>query len=121
MTWLSRVVPAVTFLVGLLLGGLGVWLTAGDESPDTNAAQDTPSASPPTATSPPTTITVPAACAEAGREAEQAVGLMRDAAAAVRDVRPGDLAELLNSLEDSQLRLEELAQQCSAVEAGTAE
>ncbi|CAN5780616.1 hypothetical protein BH20ACT6_BH20ACT6_21840 [soil metagenome] len=121
MVWWSRLLPAATFVVGLLIGGLLIGLgTDGDGATD-EPAGDAPTE---TATAPgdePTTVLVPASCAEAGREAELAVEYMRDGAAAVRDVQPEKLAEVLNDLEDTQARLEKLSAECSRVEVESAQ
>lgn len=85
-------------------------------TPATEPAEQAPSAASPTTTSSDTTVTVPGACAEAVREVELAVELMREGASAVRDVQPEELVRVLNSLEDTQARLEQLAQACSEIE-----
>ncbi len=114
MTWWSRLLPAVTFALGLLIGGLliGLVVSSDDTSqqPGGSSAdgQQTPGAAP-------TTVLVPASCAEAGRQAERAVQLMRDGAAAVRDVQPEKLSQVLNDLEDTQTRLEQVSRACSKV------
>jgi len=117
MTWLLRALPAATFVVGLVLGGLLIGLTDNDDGglSEENVDQ-APGASSPTTGSSTTAVLVPAACAEASGEVELAVGLMRDGAAAVRDVQPEELTRVLNSLEDTQTRLDELAQRCSEID-----
>jgi len=116
MVWWSRLVPAATFVVGLLLGGLLIGLGADGGGSTDEAEEATPTESTATPGDSPTAVLVPASCAEAGQEAELAVQLMRDGAAAVRDVQPEKLADVLDDLEDTQARLEELSAACSWVD-----
>lgn len=113
--WL-RILPVGTFVLGLMLGGLLVGLTLDGDPPATEPAEQAPSAASPTSGSSDTTVTVPAACAEAVREVELAVELMQEGASAVRDVQPEELVRVLNSLEDTQARLEQLTRACSEIE-----
>lgn len=119
VNWL-RILPVATFLVGMMLGGLLIGLTRDDERSAAAPVEQTPlTASPgtsPTPGSSDTTVTVPAACAEAVREVELAVELMQEGASAVRDVQPEELVRVLNSLEDTQARLEQLTRACSEIE-----
>ncbi len=113
VNWL-RILPVATFVVGMMLGGLLIGLTRDD---DRSAAAPVEQAPSPTGSpSSDTTVTVPGACAEAVREVELAVELMREGASAVRDVQPEELVRVLNSLEDTQARLEQLTQACSEIE-----
>lgn len=103
------VLPAATFLVGLLLGAGLVRLAfegdnddgdggAGQASPSPSAAA-TPSASP-------DAIVVPGACTRAAREAGSTVALLRDALGAITDLDAARLADILDELEklDQQIR-----------------
>jgi len=114
MAWWSRLLPAATFVVGLILGGLLIGLSSTGDSAD-DPADPEPSQTSATPTDEATAVVVPASCAEASREAETAVELMRDGAAAVRDVETERLAQVLNDLEDTQARLEKLSAECSQV------
>lgn len=121
---MTRLLPALTFVVGLLLGGLvvGVGLdngsTGSDEpgaTPSTDASTDPQPGD--TESSPSdTTVRVPAACIEAAAMVEEALDLVRSGIAAVRDVQPDELISVLDELEALEPQARELARQCSAVE-----
>lgn len=114
--WMLKALPAITFVVGVVIGGVfvGVGLD-GDDSPD---------ASKPTATRDPggseatsdTAIVIPAACSQAAEAVTEAVSLIREGAASVRDFQPKQLIEVLDELEVLDPELQRLAQRCSAVD-----
>jgi len=114
--WMLKALPAITFLVGVVIGGVfvGVGLD-GDDSP---------AASKPTATADPggseatsdTAIVIPAACSQAAEAVTEAVSLIREGAASVRDFQPERLVEVLDELEVLDPELQRLAQRCSAVD-----
>ena len=108
-------VPAVTFIVGLLLGGvvIGAGMGGGD-SPESDAGPTTPGAGP-TPTSD-VNVVVPNACLEAAATVNEAMDLIQDGVGAVRDFRPEELVEMLNQLELLDARARDLAQQCSQVD-----
>jgi hypothetical protein len=116
--WVFRAVPAVTFLVGLLLGGfvVGVGLDRGGSDP----GEPGPTATTPEGTGPaPTsaaTVVVPSACMDAADEIEAAITLIRDGVGAVRDFQPEELVRVLDELEELEARARDLAARCSAVE-----
>lgn len=115
--WLLTVLPAVTFLLGGLVGALFVGLgdvggesaheRAGPRSATTDAAAPTGAGS---------TVVIPAACSQAAEAVSQAVDLLREGAGAVRDFRPKTLIEVLDELEVLDPRLQRLASQCAAVD-----
>ncbi len=81
------IVPVVAFLVGLLLGGVLIGVTRGNNDNSSTAAPPTPTASPtPTGSSTNVTLTVPAACLKAGDLAQQGLTLADQAVTAVRDL-----------------------------------
>lgn len=80
------IVPVVAFLVGLVLGGVLIGVTRGNNDNSSTAATPTPAASPtPTGSSTNVTLTVPAACLKAGDLAQQGLTLADQAVTAVRD------------------------------------
>ncbi|HET7327085.1 MAG TPA: hypothetical protein VFJ14_07325 [Nocardioidaceae bacterium] len=113
--WIFRLVPAATFVVGLVLGALVTWAGSSDPlefngsepAPTPTAASTPPSAEP--------TQSPPAACLDAADAVEEAVRLMREAAAATRDFQPEKLVDVLNQLETLDPRLRGLAERCSGV------
>jgi len=115
--WALRALPAITFLVGVALGGVfvGVGLDGdglGGDSQSTGTTTD-PTGS---GTTSDTSIVIPAACSQAADTVTEAVDLIRDGAASVRDFQPKQLIEVLDALEVLDPKLQRLAQQCSAVD-----
>ena len=110
------VVPAATFIVGLLLGGvvIGVGIDSDEGSPESDASPTTSGAGP-TPTSD-VTVVVPNACIEAAATVNEAMDLIQDGVGAVRDFRPEELVEMLNQLELLDARARDLAQQCAQVD-----
>lgn len=113
---LSRLLPAGTFVVGALLGGLvvGVGLDGGDDHGSNSPTTPTSAPSPSNLT-----VQVPAAaCQDAADAVRQAVRLLQQAAESVRDLQPDQLIDVLNELETLEPRIRELSRQCAAVDVG---
>jgi hypothetical protein len=116
--WWFSAVPAVTFLVGLVLGGLVIGLGLSGEEGSTPGADSTPTPTngeQPTPTSD-VTVVVPNACLEAADTVEQAMDLIRDGVGSVSEFQPEELGEVLDQLEDLDARARELARQCAEVD-----
>lgn len=104
--------PAVTFLLGLLLGAVVVG-AASDDGDDGQAA-------PPAAASPSPapsaqgqlTVRVPAPCLQAADEAEQAYGLLEQGVAAARDLDARRLQELVDTVQRERPQVEALVRAC---------
>jgi len=115
--WMTRVFPAATFVVGVVLGGLvvGAASSGGSGSPS-----EPPQAAAPTATAtapaPETTVVVPGACNQAAEAVTEAVELIRQGAASVRDFDPDELVRVLDELETLEPQARELAARCSDVD-----
>ncbi len=111
LAWL----PAGTFVLGVLLGGLvvGVALDGGDGS----RAQGTPSPSPTQASSSAggTAVVVPDECLAAAQTVRDATALIRDNVSAIRDFRAQKIIDFLNQLEDLDQRAREEANACRDV------
>lgn len=114
--WLGRLLPAATFLVGLVLGALVVGAVAGDVGPSTGDTAESTTSPTPTGSAPETTVVVPGACTDAAEAVRSAVRLLRQGAASVRDFDPDELVRVLNELEIVEPRVRALARQCSDVE-----
>lgn len=114
-TWGVRLLPVLTFLVGLGLG-LVVMAATGGSDPSAPEAEPSPT---PTATSDPadddTVVVVPAACEAAAENISEATRLLDDVAGSVRDFEPQELVDLLNRLEDLDRETRSLARDCSEV------
>lgn len=115
-TWGGRLLPALTFVVGLGLG-LIVMMASNDRGGEGEPeAGSTPSE---TATASPsegdTVVTVPSACQAAAGRLTEATRLLDDVAGSVRDFRPEELVDLLNQLEKLDAETRRLAAECSQV------
>ncbi len=116
---LLRLLPATTFVLGLLIGGLFVGLGTFDDGSANGSGQggDGASGQPTqTAATSGTAVIVPAACSEAATAVNEALGLLRTGAGAVRDFQPKVLVTVLDDLETLDPKLRKLADQCSAVD-----
>ena len=107
-------VPAVTFLVGLVLGGAVIAATKdGTDNGGAPSAAPTVTTSPsPTITPTDRTITVPASCERAVERARTAMNTTGEAVQALRDLNTARLQRLLDQLQDAQREVERLAEQC---------
>lgn len=120
---LLRILPATTFVFGLLIGGLFIGLGSfGQDSQSrpgvggdgaSGAASQTP-------TTGGTAIVIPEACSGAATAVNQALELLRTGAGAVRDFQPKILVQVLDDLEVLDPKLRKLADQCSAVDVNPA-
>jgi hypothetical protein len=116
------VVPTLTFVVGLLLGGLVVGMTglgfggdAGDGTagPDGNGTPAATATTPgPTEPGPDRTVTIPAECLEVADTAERALDLSREAAGALGQLDARRLQEIVDELQALEPELTALAGTC---------
>lgn len=116
--WPSRVIPAVTFLVGLALGGLLVGAAVGGGDDD-QASGDESSTTPSPTTTPTTgatVVTVPAACQEAADNMREGLSLLRNGTDSVEKFQPDRIVKLLNRLEDIDQQTRPLVDECSNVD-----
>lgn len=113
--WWMRAAPALTFLVGLALGGLVVGVAANSSNQAGESKSQTAQTPSADAGSPDVTVTVPGACQDAAALVQQAVVLLRQGAADVRDFQPNDLVEMLDKLETIDAELRAVSPKCSAI------
>lgn len=114
----SRLIPAATFLVGLLIGALVVLANQSTSSSNQSTPSSKQSSKSPSATSPSpgvSVVTVPAACQQASDNIQQATSLLRDSVSSVKNFDPKELVRLLNRLEDLDKATRPLARECSQV------
>ena len=118
--WLLTALPAITFLLGAVIGGVVVAVASDSSGAGSdNAENPTTTSTPATPTSPTassTTIVVPGACSDAADAASQAADLVRQGAAAVRDFKPKELNQVLDDLQTLDPKLQALAKSCSEVQ-----
>ncbi len=108
----SRLIPAATFLVGLLIGTLAI-LAIHSDSPSVKQPSTSPSSTSPSPGQ--SVVTVPAACQQASDNIAQATALLRDSVSSVKDFDPKKLVKLLNQLEDLDQATRPLAKECAQV------
>jgi hypothetical protein len=112
------VVPALTFLVGLGLGALIVWLGTGG-SGSTSAESSSSSgagSSAATSSSPPTTITVPAECAQIADQVQAVRDDLAQAVTAIGALDTDAIGRALSDLQTRQAEISRLAESCRQVE-----
>ncbi len=115
LSTLSWLLPAATFLVGLVIG-FAVWGAGGDDDDGGSQAQGTP----PVTDSPATgdgngqtaTVTVPQSCLDAIEESEQSLDLIEEAVQAIGDLDAGRLQEIVDELQGVSERIRDLGDEC---------
>ncbi len=115
LTWL---LPAATFLIGLLIG-FAVWGAGGNGGDAGGEAGTAPSAT----LSPgaddednggTATVTVPQSCLDAIDESEQSLDLLDEAVQAIGELDAGRLEEIVDELQGVSERIRELGDECRA-------
>lgn len=111
--------PAVTFLVGVVLGGGVIAATTSGGSTDTGSVSPTASASPavppdPSPGAPPddATVTVPGECVQLSEDSEDVLDLVEQAATAARDLDAAGLSQVVREMQDAQETLRKHAADC---------
>ncbi len=113
MSWL---IPALTFLVGLLLGAVVMGVSGNGDaidvaaSPTTTGSVVSPTASP--SVRPDSTVTIPGSCLEVADSAKELGELVGDAAGAAQEFDASGLSTIVRELQESQTGLEEKADEC---------
>lgn len=110
-------IPAVTFLVGLLLGAVVVGATHVGDPAGTDGALAAPSSSPTATGRPDLTVVVPASCLEALDRAERAVDSVRAATEAIKNLDAAALRTVVDQLQQLRSRVTEQADLCRAAAA----
>lgn len=117
MHWSFVAIPAVAFVIGLLIGGLVIGAgTGGDDEP---TASETVTPGPSTDESSDTTVVVPHDCVQAAESVREATQLIRDNLSAIQDFRAQKIIDMLNELEDLSAQANDQAKSCSDVEIST--
>ncbi|WP_404390805.1 hypothetical protein [Humibacillus xanthopallidus] len=116
-------IPAVTFVIGLLLGGVVVGVLRSGSVDVSGAASPSATATGPQPTSTGTglpataTVVVPAECVDVARDSQTLVELTEQAASAARDLDAGRLSDVVRQIDEAQATLRTHAEACRAVDA----
>ncbi len=115
LSTLSWLLPAATFLVGLVIG-FAVWGAAGDENDGESQTQGTPSLTdspaPGDGNGRTATVTVPQSCLDAIEESEQSLDLLDEAVQAIGDLDAARLQEIVDDLQGASERIRDLGDEC---------
>ena len=119
-SWLGVLVPTVTFVVGLVLGGVLVYANNGGDASEVAAPEsESETSASPSAADQDTLVTLPAACDQAATKVREAYDLLRQAVGQVQDLQADALVDTLNSLEDVDAEARVLVSECSEVQVST--
>lgn len=114
-SWLVRLLPALTFVVGLAIGSLVVLAGTGGDDTGAGTPKENTAASPSASPTGDTVVTVPEACREAGANLSAATALLRDSVDSVRDFQPDRIVKALDRLQTLDQQTRPLVARCSAV------
>lgn len=106
-------VPAITFLLGLVLGGvlIGVANLGPDGADGTGEAAPAPATSSATPTDD-VTVTVPRPCVDVAERSEEVLDLVQRAAAAVGDLNARELGTIVDEMQALEPEVRENAAAC---------
>ena len=114
-------IPVITFVVGLLLGGLVIGALRSGDSGTTPLASASPTASATgtggTAAPTTATVVVPAECLQVSDDAAVLNDLAKRAVTAARDLNAGELSAVVREIDTAQTALRKHADACRAVQA----
>ncbi len=105
-------VPALTFLGGLLLGGVLVGATVDRDPPEAPDNQPAAAAPAPANGQGGVTVEVPPPCLEAVDRAEEAMTLAADGLSALRDFEPQRLGDVVDQLQRMEPEVRRQAAEC---------
>jgi len=104
-------VPAVTFVLGALLGGLVIGV--GQDSSDAPGSDGSTPGAAPTSSGPSTAVVVPDSCLEAAETVRRATEVLREGVGAIQDFRVQPILDLLDDLEDLDREARAQASTCT--------
>ena len=108
------VIPALTFVVGLLLGGGLAYATYGGDAADVTNSPARETRAPTPEASGDLEVTVPAECLQAITESEATFDTVREGIEALRGLDAEALRRIVDDLQTAQPRIERLANACRA-------
>ena len=118
-SWVHRLIPAATFVVGLLIGAALLYASGAGRDAGASKTPGTSGSTPsPNASSTPrgaTVITVPAACRDAAKKLQEATDLVRSSVDSVRNFDPDQLTKALRQLETIDAQARPLVRRCADV------
>ncbi len=114
--WIGILIPAVTFVVGILLGGLVIGAGLGSDDTAADGAGSGPAASPSASPSPETVVRIPAACQEAADNLQRATQLLEDSVDSVRNFQTDQIVEALRELQAIDAETRPLVSECRNVD-----
>ncbi len=113
-------IPAASFLFGLLIGAVVVAVGQnGGSTPNGSATPSVSAGSPTSAATGDVVVTVPAACRQASENLRTATTLLRSSVESFRTFDAQEIVDLLNRLEKLDRRTRPLVTECSKVEVDT--
>ena len=107
-------IPALTFVVGLLLGGGLAYAAYGGDAAGAGKAPAQETRTPTPKASGDLAVTVPAECLEAIEVSEDTFGTVREGIEALRGLDAEALRRIVDDLQTAQPRVERLARECRA-------
>ncbi|MBA3620087.1 MAG: hypothetical protein H0W56_10955 [Acidothermales bacterium] len=105
-------VPALTFLGGLVLGGVLVGVAVDRDAPEAPVNRTAPAAPAPANGQGGVTVAVPGPCLEAVDRAEEALTLAADGLSALQDFDPYRLGDLVDQLQRMEPEVRRQAAEC---------
>ena len=115
-------IPALTFLVGVLLGGVIIWVSTSGSGSGLNTAIPTATETviPSDGTSSSgtdATLSVPAQCLQVADDSKAVVDLVNESVAAARDLDASKLSDLVRQIQAAQQTLQADATSCRLAKA----
>ncbi len=116
--------PALTFLVGVALGALVLWVgTSSSRTPSAGqsvtptTSTTTSGATSSTTSAPAATLSVPAQCLKVADDSRAVVDLVNQSVTAARDLDAAKLSDLVRQIQAAQATLQTDAETCRAAQA----
>lgn len=109
-------VPAVALVLGLVLGGLLVWVGKDPGVAPTDPATTSQTPEPVEPSQAGTAVVVPDACLEAADSAREAVDAIQKGVGSVRNFNGDEIIDLLDRLEDIDARVRDQVATCRETE-----